>query len=67
MSEENVVVESTEPDFDYKRLFLASVRNAGGLMTITNEEYINTPEVAILASNDVDSITFQVIAEATGE
>jgi hypothetical protein len=64
---EKVVVESTEPDFDYKRLFLAAVRKAGGTVTITSDDYINTPEVAILASDAENSMTFQVIAEVSGE
>jgi len=63
MSEADVVLESTDP-FNYKNLFLAVVRAAGGRVTIYNEDYVNPPQVQVLNfPEDGSSITFEVLAE----
>lgn len=63
MSEETIV-EQTEFNPDYQRLFLAAVALAGGTLTVTNEDYANPPTVAILAGSDENALTFQVVADS---
>jgi hypothetical protein len=62
MSDEQVVLESTEPNFDYKHLFLAAVKAAGGRVVITNEDYVDPPQVQILNFPEgAESVTFEVV------
>lgn len=61
MSDE--VVEVREPDFNYRNLFLAAVKGAGGSVTINDDDYRNPPTVAILNDGSDGTVTFEVTDE----